>query len=101
MSIEEKISDFLARADTRPAASKLESYRDLIRTLRQRRWTFREIAMALREEFGVSVAPSTIHAFVKVRKHRKEQPSFPSAAADNSPMADKPPAPKPRFHLDA
>lgn len=97
MNTEDKITDFLARAEPRPGASKLEAYHELIRTLRQRRWTYREIASALREEFGVNAAPSTIHAFVKVRAQKK--------AVASLPPPDREPAPsrhmRPRFHLDA
>jgi hypothetical protein len=97
MSLEQKISDFLGRADPRRGVSKLEPYTELIRTLRQRRWTYVEIAGVLHDEFGVSVAPSTIFAFTKVRAKRKDMQALPCT----------PPAPqsssikKPRFNLDA
>jgi len=97
MSLEQKITDFLAQADTKPASSKLEPYADLIRSLRQRRWTYKQTASALKDRFGVAVAASTIHNFVKVRAGRKSVP-----------MASTPEAPipttvtkRPRFNLDA
>lgn len=95
MNTEDKIIAFLARAETRPAPSKLDAYHQLIRTLRQRRWTYKEIAMALRVEFGVSAAPSTIHAFVNVRS--KRPPSSSTDGALESHLLLR----KPRFRLDA
>lgn len=97
MNTEQKITDFLARAETRPAASKLESYHQLIRTLRQRRWTYRDIATVLRNEFGVRAAPSTIHAFLRVRAQKKADAPPPPAACEPAPSRQG----KPRFHLDA
>lgn len=97
MNTEEKINDFLARAETRPAASKLDAYHELIRTLRQRRWTYKEIASALRDEFGVKAAPSTIHAFVKVRAQKKAVASLPPPDHEPTP----PPLGRPRFRLDS
>lgn len=66
--------------------SKLEPHRELIRELRRRGRTYREVARIFRERLGLSVAPSTLHSFVKVRaKHRKraqfELPPLDSAAA--------------------
>ena len=97
MNTEEKIADFLARAETRPAASKLDAYYQLIRTLRQRRWTYKEIAAALRDEFGMSAAPSTIHAFIKVRSQRS--PAL-TPAELRTPAAPQP-VRRARFRLDA
>lgn len=97
MGTDEKIADFLARAETRPAPSKLEPYHELIRSLRQRRWTYKAIAKSLRDDFGITAAPSSIHAFVKVRAKRRAPPTLPlSDAQTRSSM----PARKPRFHLD-
>jgi IS30 family transposase len=100
MNLDDQIADFLADADARPARSKLEPYAELIRELRQRRWTFRKIADALRERFAVTASPSTIHDFAKVRaqrakaENRRTQPERPQhdAAATAS---SKPP----RFHV--
>jgi hypothetical protein len=98
MNTDDKIADFLARAETHPAPSKLEPYHELIRTLRQRRWTYKAIAASLRDEFGISAAPSSIHAFVKVRAKRRAPPALPPA---DSPLIAPAPARKPRFHVDA
>ena len=52
--------------------SKLEPHRELIRELRRKGRTYREVAQLFYERLGLYVAPSTLHSFVKVRaKHRK------------------------------
>jgi transposase len=53
MNTDDKIWAFLARAKSRPAPSKLDPYHELIRGLRQRRWTYQQIAAVLRDEFAV------------------------------------------------
>ncbi len=56
----------------KPPRSKLEPHRELIRELRRKGRTYREVAQLLQERLGLYVAPSTLHSFVKVRaKHRK------------------------------
>jgi hypothetical protein len=107
MSLDQRISDFLAKSEARPAPSKLEPYAEVIRTLRQRRWTYQDIARALRDEFGVTAAVSTIHAFFKVRAKRRGAPTMstpddpapplPAAATASQSSAAK----RPRFHLEA
>ena len=53
--------------------SKLEIHRELIRQLRRKGCTYRDIVRILHERVGLDVAVSTIHSFVKVRaKHRKQ-----------------------------
>ena len=53
--------------------SKLEIHRELIRQLRRKGCTYRDIVRILRERVGLDVAVSTIHSFIKVRaKHRKQ-----------------------------
>lgn len=100
MSLNQKITDFLDRVAVEPAASKLEPFAELIRQLRQRRWTYRCIATALRTYFNVSVAQSTIHSFVKVRSKRKSVPALP--APDTLSLSPATPVlKKPRFNLDA
>ncbi len=57
----------------KPPRSKLETHRELIRQLRRRGCTYRDIVRILHERVGVDVAVSTIHSFIKVRaKHRKQ-----------------------------
>jgi hypothetical protein len=102
MSLEDEIASFLAEAEGQPPASKLEPYAELIRSLRQRRWTFAQIAHALRERFNLSVAPSTIHSFLKVRAGRRPptQTPYPGLSSPGGTPARIPP-PRPRYHLDA
>ena len=71
MNLDDKITGFLAVADVKAARSKLEPYTELIRQLRQRRWTYDQIAQALRNEFGLCAHRTTIHAFVKARAGNK------------------------------
>jgi len=99
MSLEQKISDFLERADQKPGVSKLVPYTELIWALRQRRWTYAEIAGALRKEFGVTVSPSTIFAFVKVRAKKSRSVELLDPQVFVHPLAQAPR--KQRFHLDA
>src|SRR5437899_1784195 len=57
----------------KPPRSKLETHRELIRQLRRKGCTYRDIVSILRERVGLDVAVSTIHSFIKVRaKHRKQ-----------------------------
>jgi hypothetical protein len=73
----------------KPPRSKLEPHRDLIRELRRKGQTYRDVARLFQERLGLYVAPSTLHSFVKVRaKHRTrsqfELPPLEAAAADSS-----------------
>lgn len=62
----------LADLPPKSPRSKLEPHRELIRELRRRGRTYREVAQLFRERLGLYVAPSTLHSFVKVRaRHRK------------------------------
>jgi len=94
MNLDDQIAKFLAEADARPARSKLEPCAKLIRELRQRRWTYRKIADALREQFAVTASPSTIHDFLRVRAHqpqaRKPEAPTKSPASTAKPAADFP-----------
>jgi hypothetical protein len=79
----------------KPPRSKLEPHRELIRELRRKGRTYREVAQLFHERLGLYVAPSTLHSFVKVRaKHRKrvqfELP--PGVAATESLEPDRIPA---------
>lgn len=67
--------------------SKLEPHRELIRGLRRKGRTYRDLARIFHERLGLHVAPSTLHSFVKVRaKHRKrtqfELPPLESATTE-------------------
>lgn len=57
----------------KPPRSKLETHRELIRQLRRKGCTYRDIVRILHERVGIDVAISTVHSFIKVRaKHRKQ-----------------------------
>ena len=76
----------------KPYRSKLEPHRELIRELRRKGRTYREVACLFQERLGLHVALSTLHSFVKVRaKHRKrtqfELPPVGLAVAE-SPLLD-------------
>ena len=78
----------LAGFPPKPPRSKLEPHRELIRELRRKGRTYREVARLFHERLGLHVALSTLHSFVKVRaKHRKrtqfELPPVGLAAADS------------------
>jgi hypothetical protein len=68
--------------------SKLETHRELIRQLRRKGCTYRDIVRILRERVGLDVAVSTIHSFIKVRaKHRKQvQYELPPIGSESNPV---------------
>jgi len=83
----------LAGFPPKPPRSKLEPHRELIRELRRKGRTYREVARLFHDRLGLHVALSTLHSFVKVRaKHRKrtqfELPPVGQAAAAVSPALD-------------
>ncbi|MFZ1016224.1 MAG: hypothetical protein WAN28_22940 [Terracidiphilus sp.] len=67
---------------------RLEPHRELIRELRRKGRTYREVAKLFQERLGLSVAPSTLHSFVKVRaRHRKgTQFELPAPEPASSPL---------------
>ena len=80
------LSEILNSIPPKPPRSKLEPHFQLIRELRRRKTTYREIAKVLEEFIGLHVDPSTIYDFVQVRKRRarparhvEELPSTPCA----------------------
>ena len=70
MAIDPSISRLLDDIPEKPPRSKLELHADVIATLRRKRRTYREIAEFFREHLAITVAPSTIHDFVRVRRRR-------------------------------
>jgi hypothetical protein len=73
----------------KPPRSKLETHRELIRQLRRKGCTYRDIVRILHERVGLDVAISTIHSFVKVRaKHRKQvQYELPALESESKPIS--------------
>ncbi len=55
----------------KPFQSKLRPHLEFIRECRDREMSYPQIAAELRARFGLSAAPSTIFAFVKVRARRR------------------------------
>ncbi len=51
----------------KPPRSRLEPYAELIRELRNRRRTYREIAKVLNDHYRLNTSASTIHGFVQLR----------------------------------
>ncbi len=97
MNLPPSISDFVQETSrtefsnlpSKAPRSKLEPHRELIRELRRKGRTYREVAHLLHERIGLYVAHSTIHSFIKVRaKHRKrtqfELPSMELTSAPSS-----------------
>lgn len=90
--MEPELRIILESLPLKPPRSKLEPHLELIRELRRKGRTYREVARLFHERLGLYVAPSTLHSFVKVRaKHRKrtqfELPPLELAAA-HSPTFD-------------
>jgi hypothetical protein len=82
----------LDRLPDRPERSKLAPYRDLIRSLRQKRYTFREIAGLLATNYGLKVDHTTIVDFTKRRPNRSDV-SLVSTAERHNPLAPLSPVP--------
>ena len=64
------ISKLLDEISESPPRSKLEPHAEVIAALRRKRRTYREIAQFFQEHLAITVAPSTIHDFVRVRRRR-------------------------------
>ena len=91
--MEPDLRTILESLPSKSSRSKLELHRELIRELRRKGRTYREVARLFHERLGLYVAPSTLHSFVKVRaKHRKrtqfELPPLELAVAE-SPALDR------------
>ena len=68
--MEPKIRQLLNQLPPKPFRSKLEPHLELIRELRQRRLTWDEIAQFLASNLNLTVAPSTVYAFMHARARR-------------------------------
>lgn len=76
---------------SKPFQSKLVPHLELIRALRASRTPYSQIAAEIEARFGLRIAASTIHAFVKARSRRRDvftifeplkEQITPAAAAD-------------------
>ncbi len=75
----------------KPFQSKLEPFLTLIREWRHQRWSYPRIAEALRKQHGITVAPSTIFSFVKVRSRNRRIFALPEAKPPLAPSSEKSP----------
>jgi hypothetical protein len=77
----------------KPPRSKLEPHRDLIRELRRKGQTYRDVARLFQERLGLYVAPSTLHSFVNVRAKYRKRTQFelppPETASPDSPALQR------------
>jgi hypothetical protein len=69
--MDESIQDLLNKLPAKAPRSKLEPHRTLIFELLAKWWTYRDIAALFSDQLKISVAPSTLHNFVKVRAKGK------------------------------
>ena len=79
----------------KPFQSKLRPHLEFIRECRAQEMSYPRIAAELRARFGLSAAPSTIFAFVKVRARRRSVVTLlapePAPAVAGSPQPPAPP----------
>ncbi len=71
--LDPRINKLLEEIPEKPPRSKLEPHADVISALRRKRLTYREIAQFFQDHLAITVAPSTIHDFVRVRRRRGKQ----------------------------
>ena len=69
-----KFAEILDSLPPKTPRSRLEPYRELIREMRRRGRTYREIAQVLGERCQVRIAPSTVQEFV-IRRARSKPPA--------------------------
>jgi hypothetical protein len=82
----------------KPFQSKLRPHLEFIRECRAHEMSYPRIAAELRTRFGLSAAPSTIFAFVKVRSRRRAVVALlpaETAGAVTATPASRPPAARP------
>jgi len=85
--MDERLRALIDQIPEKPPRSKLEPHLDVIRELRRKGRTYQEIAQFFGEHLKVTVAASTIHAFVHVRARRRQQ----------KPPVELPPTAEPRM----
>ena len=76
----------------KPFQSKLRPHLEFIRECRAQEMSYPHIAAELRTRFGLSAAPSTIFAFVKVRSRRRSAISLLASEPTHAPAV----TPEPR-----
>jgi hypothetical protein len=70
--MDERLRALLDQIPEKSPRSKLEPHVDVIRELRRKGRTYQEIAEFFGKHLNVTVAASTIHAFVQVRARRRQ-----------------------------
>lgn len=80
-----EFDDILDHLPPTPPRSQIAPYAGLLREMRKRGRTYREIAQVLREKFRVRVAPGTIHAFLEVRAKNEVRTKEKNNPARNEP----------------
>jgi hypothetical protein len=73
--MDERLRALLDQIPAKAPRSKLEPHLEVIRELRRKGRTYQEIAQFFGEHLNVTVAASTIHAFVQVRARRRQRRS--------------------------
>lgn len=71
--MDDKIRKVLEGTPDKPPRSKLEPHEDVIRKLRRKGRTYKDIAEFFAVHLNLTVAPSTIYAFVRVRARRRQR----------------------------
>jgi hypothetical protein len=82
--MDEKLRALLDQVPEKAPRSKLEQHLEVIRELRRKGRTYQEIAQFFTAHLNLTVAASTIHAFIQVRarrRHPRPQVELPPAAA--------------------
>jgi hypothetical protein len=89
--MDERLRALIDQIPEKPPRSKLEPHMDVIRELRRKGRTYQEIAQFFGEHLNVTVAASTIHAFVQVRaRRRKQRPQIELPPAATEPIETAP-----------
>jgi len=88
--VKDKLQDILNALPEKPPRSRLETYRELIDQLRQRAWTYRDIAGVLPDRCQLSVSISTLHDFVRLRSLGKRTSAKRAAANEAKATAIEP-----------
>jgi hypothetical protein len=70
--MEAKLKTILKNLPAKKPRSRLEPYRELIREMRRRGRSYREIIQVLHEECNLQVSVSTLHDFVRLHSRSKQ-----------------------------
>jgi hypothetical protein len=86
-----KFREILDGLPDKPPRSRLEPYRELIRELRRRSRTYRDIAHILAEKCQIQVTASGVHDFVrrKLRANRKPAMRITSSRTEKMPASGR------------